>query len=40
MFDEMPVSTNVMFQSWMSLFKSRSFLPPLDRTKLLDTHSS
>ena len=40
MFEVSPVSTNVIFQSWMSLLNNSSFFPPLDRTKSLDTHSS
>ena len=35
-----PVSTNVMFQSSMSLFSSVSSLPPLDSVKSLEIHSS
>ena len=35
-----PVSTKVMFQSSMSLFSSVSSLPPFDRVKSLEIHSS
>ena len=35
-----PVSTNVMFQSWMSRLSSSTLRPPSESTKSLDRHSS
>ncbi len=40
MFELMPVSTKVIFQSWMSLASSSTRLPPSLRTKSLETVSS
>ncbi len=40
MLEFIPVSTNVMFQSWMSLPSSSIFLPPSRITKSLVTVSS
>ncbi len=40
MFALSPVSTKVMFQSWMSLASRSTFLPPSLRTKSFETVSS
>ena len=40
MFEFSPVSTKVIFQSWMSLFSSSTERSLPLRTKSLETHSS
>ena len=40
MFEVRPVSTKVIFQSWMSLASRSTFFPPWLMTKSLETVSS